>query len=236
MLVVLASRRDRAARAFAAGLAADATLLTCDDLSVKGWCYEPGGQGGTLVAGGRQLAAAEVDGVLTRLPAVSASELAVIAAGDRSYVAAEMTAFLAAWLTDLSCPVLNRPAPVCLMGPFLRLEQWVHLAAGLGIPVAPAFRSVPAAAGHGPPGAGSGSVVVSVVGRRCAGEADQGLRSAAMAIAEAAGVSLLRAMFTAPEPRAAGGAAFLGADYWVDVSDPAVSAAVTAYFTEGAGR
>lgn len=238
MLVVLASRRDGAARVFAAGLPADATVLTCDDLSVKGWCYEPGGQGGTLVASGRQIAAAEVDGVLTRLPAVSASELAAIAAGDRSYVAAEMTAFLTAWLSDLSCPVLNRPTPACLMGPLLRQEEWVHLAAGLGIPVVPARRSVPRAAGNGPPGTATAtrSVVVSVVGRRCAGEADRALRAAATAIAEAAGVSLLRAVFSAPEAGAAGGAAFLSADYWVDVGDPAVSAAITACFTEGPGR
>lgn len=234
MLLVLARRRDSPAREFVAGLTADATLLTCDDLSVKGWRYAPGDQVGTLVASGKQLMAAEVDGVLTRLPLVAASELAAIAASDRDYVAAEMTAFLAAWLSELSCPVLNRPTPLCLMGPPLRREEWVHLAAGLGVPVAPALRSVPGAAGTGPSGGGaaSGSVVVSVVGRRCVGETDQSLRAAALAIAETAGVNLLRAVFAGPEDDAA----FLGADYWPDVSDPGVAAAVTAYFTDGPGR
>jgi hypothetical protein len=240
MLVVLASRHDAQAREFAAGLAADAALLTCDDLSVKGWCYVPGGRGGRLVAGGRRIAAAEVDGVLTRLPSVTANELAAIVPDDRDYVAAEMNAFLAAWLSELDCPVLNRPGPVCLMGPYLRQEKWVHLAASLGIPVVPATRSVAGLTGDGPHGAVTGairrSIVVNVVGRLCVGEADPAVCAAAAAIAEAAGVSLLRAVFAGPAAGPAADTAFVGADYWVDVSDPEVSAAIAKYFAEGPAR
>ena len=236
MIVVLASHRDCLARAFAAGLAADATLLTCADLSVKGWCYEPGGQAGTLVADGKRVPAAEVDGVLTRLPAVFANELTAIAREDRSYVAAEMTAFLAAWLTELSCPVFNRPAPLCLMGPYLRPEKWVHLAAGLGIPVTQAVRSVPEVSPNGPGLAvhqtTGASIVVNVVGRRCVGDAPAAAGAAAVAIAEAAGVSLLRTVFAGPEA----GPAFVGADYQVDIGDPCVAAAIAKYFAEGPGR
>ena len=55
-------------------------------------------------------------------------------------VAAEAMAFLASWLYGLTSPVLNRPTPVCLMGPNWRQEQWVHAAAQIGIPIHPIYR------------------------------------------------------------------------------------------------
>ncbi len=57
-----------------------------------------------------------------------------------AYVSAEMTAFLLSWLSGLDCPILNRPTPNCLSGPGWRQEQWIHLAARLGIPVDPVQR------------------------------------------------------------------------------------------------
>jgi hypothetical protein len=232
MLVVLASRHDCSCQGFVAGLAADAGLLTCQDLSARGWRYEPGGQVRTLVVGGRPIPGHEVDGVLTRLPSVDENELAGIVPADRSYVAAEMTAFLTAWLSDLRCPVLNRPAPLCLMGPYLRKEQWVQMAARLGIPVMPARRSVPGVIDNRLHDLPPGSATIDVVGGLCVGRAAHSLRASALALAKAAGVGLLRTAFAAPEA----GSAFLGADYWVDISDPRISQAVVRYFTDGRGR
>jgi hypothetical protein len=229
MLVVLASRHDQACRRLVAGWAGHASLLTCQDLSARGWRYYSGGEAGASVLGGRLAPVGEIEGVLTRLPHVDESELGNIVPGDRGYVAAEMTAFLAAWLSDLRCPVLNRPTAVCLMGPHWRREKWVLTAARLGIPVVTACRSVPAATHDGEADLPGRSITLHVVGQRCVGHADESLRGWAVALAEAAGVGMLRARFTAAEA----GPAFLDADYWVDIADPAVSEAMLGYF---AGR
>ncbi len=230
MLVVLASRYDRTCADLVADWAGDASLLTCQDLSASGWRYSPGDEVRTSVIGGRLVATHEIDGVLTRLSSVWESELGSIVPDDRSYVAAEMTAFLSAWLSDLPCPVLNRPAPMSLMGPYWRSEKWALTAAQLGMPVVPAHRSVPAITDirlHDD--LLSGLATVNVIGRRCLGNADESLFKSAVALAEAAGVSLLRARFASGEANSA----FLDADYEVDVADPEVSAAILKYLAEG---
>lgn len=224
MLVVLASQHDQSCRELAAGWAADARLLTCADLSVTGWQHRLGDEAGTSVLGGRPADARQIDGVLTRLPHVTEAELGAIVPDDRGYAAAEMTAFLAAWLTGLPCPVLNRPTPVCLMGPYLRKEQWVRTAAKLGIPVVPVHRSVPGAIENG---LWPEAATVTVIGRRCIGGVNETLCRHAMALAGAAGVGLLRVTFASREA----GSAFLAADYWADIADPEVSAAILEYFT-----
>lgn len=229
MLVVLASRYDRTSAELVAGWAGDASLLTCQDLSASGWRYSPGGEVRASVIGGRLVATDEINGVLTRLPSVWESELESIVPGDRSYVAAEMTAFLSAWLSDLPCPVLNRPAPMGLMGPYWRRERWVLTAAQLGMPVVPAHRSVPATDIRSHDDLWSGAATVNVIGQHCLGQADESLFNWAVALAEAAGVSLLRARFASGEANAA----FLDADYEVDVVEPEVSAAILKHLAGG---
>jgi hypothetical protein len=39
-------------------------------------------------------------------------------------VAAEMNAFLVAWLTSLTCPIFNRPTATSLCGPAWSVEHW----------------------------------------------------------------------------------------------------------------
>ena len=73
--------------------------------------------------------------MLTRVPAVFEDELTDIMFSDRSYVAAEMTAFLLFWLSRLRCPVLNEPTATCLAGRYWRREQWIDQAARAGIAV-----------------------------------------------------------------------------------------------------
>lgn len=226
MLVVLASCHDQAVGRLVADWGTQACVLTCQDLSVRGWSHFFGGEPGAAVIGGKQSRDEEIDGVLTRLPYVPENELGSIIPSDRRYVAAEMTAFLSAWLSDLPCPVLNWPTAGSLMGPYWRMEKWVLTAAKLGIPVVTAHRSVPAAINDGPSDLPGGSTAVNVIGQSCVGNADESLREWAIALAAEAGVGLLRARFTTPDRDAA----FIDADYWVDIAEAGVSNALLAYF------
>jgi hypothetical protein len=135
MLVVVGSRFDPGAceivrqwTPFGAG------LLAAEDLSLPGWRFSPGARGSSqAVIGGRLVHESDIRGVLVRRPQVLAQELAHIAAADREFVAAEMTAFLFAWLSELSCRVLNGPRGLSLCGPAWRPQQWRHAAAQAGL-------------------------------------------------------------------------------------------------------
>jgi hypothetical protein len=238
VLVVLAQGQDAAARRLAAGWPGAAGVLTCRDLSRRGWRYAPGGAPGTAVIDGRLVPTRSIDGVLVRLPYAHEAELGAIAPEDRSYVASEMTACLSAWLSELACPVLNRPGPVHLMGPDWAHERWLCAAARLGIRTLASRRSVPVGA---PDPVGDGALTMTVIGGRALGDGHgdgdgEAVRSAAraaaraaVALARAAGVVVLRAHFAAGPD----GPAFAGADYWVDVDDPAVASALVACVTSG---
>src|SRR5207248_5485047 len=117
MILIIASRFDRRAPALAARWHAHgAQVVTGTALSTAGWRYRAGAAEGAAVAG----VAVPVDaitGVLTLVPAITVDELPQIIASDREYVAAEMSAFLRAWLAALPCPVINRPTPTALAGP-----------------------------------------------------------------------------------------------------------------------
>ena len=150
MLLIVAQRNDLAARSLAERWRSrGAALLTARDLSMPGWKFDLPAQGPSrLIAEGRPFSSNQIAGVLTRLSAVPATELDHVTAEDRAYVSSEMTAFLLAWLSSLPCPVLNRPTPSGLCGPGWRIEQWIHLAAGLGIPVKSVRRSTSAHCGR----------------------------------------------------------------------------------------
>jgi hypothetical protein len=226
LIVIFANRNDPDAASLAARWTAhNASLLTCDDLSVTGWRFHLGaGQSSTAVVGGHAVAFEEIEGVLIRWPGVFAQELTQIAETDRDYVAAEMMSFMVAWLSSLRCPVVNRPSPVNLTGPPWRHEQWTHAAARRGIPVRPALRRVAfnrdEPAGDRP----TGGADVTVVGGRSFGAAEEELHRQARLLAEAAGVSLLRVSFSGPEA----GSLFTGADLRPDISSDEVASAVLA--------
>lgn len=224
MLVVVASRYDRQAQMLVSRYGDEARLLTSDDLSSRGWRFRLGGGGDSFaVIGGEVVDCKDIEGVLTRLPSVFPGDLFNITPEDRSYVAAEMTAFLAAWLSNLSCPVLNRPTPLCLSGPFLRREKWVHTAAHLDIPVLSVNLHAPMSADEP---VTSNVVSVSFVGDACVGgQVDERLASQTRALARSVGVNLLCARFTRPGE----GSLFVDADYWVDVSNPEVADAILRY-------
>jgi hypothetical protein len=150
VLLILASPGDVEAHALAAAWSSyQAAVVTWSDLSRAGWCYTShcadaaawniGGSASCCV-GGRVVPASDIEAVLTRAATVDPADLVEIAEHDREYVAAEMHAFLVAWLTALGGRVVNRPTPRSLRGPHWPAEVWVHLAASISIPTRPTHR------------------------------------------------------------------------------------------------
>jgi hypothetical protein len=214
VIIIIASHHDQGARTLAIRLGADsAMLLTPGDLSVPGWRHYLAASGASIaVIGGRKITVEEVTCVVTFLPSVPELELPHIAPADRAYVAAEMTAFLLSWLSTLRCPVVNRPSPTCLSGPYWRPEQWAYVASRVGMRVQPVHRRVAFPAGAAP--AVTEGITVAVVGERCLGQADTAVMTGARRLAQAANVELLTVRVSGPGPNAS----FLGADLWLDLT------------------
>jgi hypothetical protein len=223
MLLILASEHDRAARALVRRWEGyGAGLLTCRDLSTPGWRYYPGDPAASRAAvGGRSIPFEEIGGILLRLPSVTEDELPHIVEADRGYVAAEMNAFLVAWLTEAHFPVVNRPTPICLMGPNWHHEQWLHAAAQAGARLRSSPRPTTPEAAASEVHAGR-LCTVTVVGERCLGQADDSLKELARRIARGAGVTLLAVQFAGPHA----GAEFVGAYLGADVLQPPVADAL----------
>lgn len=230
MIIILASRWDSTANGMAAAWAHRSVgVLTPQDLCAAGWRQHLGADGSdpippnVAVMQRRQIPQQEITGVLTRLPWVTDGEIVEIAAHDRAYAAAEMTSFLLCWLSQLKCPVLNPPTPLCLSGPYWRAERWAHMAARAGIPAHPVCRdtraALPADASPAP------AVAVTVVGRRTFGEADSDLLKNARRLAELADVALLTVRFSGAER----GATFMGADTFPALEEAILSEAVLDY-------
>ena len=224
MIVLLAARHDAAARRLADGWPArGALVLTSDDLCSSGWRYELSSPAlGTAVVGGRKVPVGEIEGVITRLPAIPAEDLDLIVGNDREFVAAEMTAFLAAWLNSLECPVVNRPTPTCLMGPNWRPEEWLAAAAALGIPVRPAARHVRLSHRYTPMKPSTQLKTITVIGERCVGATDEAQQISARRLATRAGVEFRAAHFDGSE--------LVAADLWPDINSHYVNFALMEFF------
>ena len=220
-VVVLASEADVQAKALPRRLPyLDVRLLTPRDLSRPGWEFRPGRSEGVAVVSGAPVSAPSA--VLVRLPWVAEPDLPHITARDRSYVAAEMTAVLLAWLSSLPCPVINRPSTTCLAGPLWRPERWAMVAAAVGLPAAPVHRS---AGMHNPPRQQlrtDQEVVITVVGKRSLGTRDARLSRLLPRLARAAGADVLAVRLTEPGPAAR----LLAAGPWVDYDDEEVLDAI----------
>jgi hypothetical protein len=196
VLVVVASNLDPAARDLVAAWSqADAALISAEDLSTAGWNFQVADPGrGTAVVDSRRVPVRELRAVLTRRPAVVAEELAWIDPADRTYVAAEINAFLLAWLCALPCPVVNLPTSRCLVGPAWPPLHWAVAAARAGV--------------HWVTDATGAAHDVVVCGENCIGAASPTEATVARTLALAAGVELLGVRFSAqgvcaatPSPR-----------------------------------
>jgi len=231
-LVLAGSTDDVARRLVRQWAKFGARLLVPRELSERGWRYHVAVKRPSYgVAGGRRFASSQIGGVLVRLSRITAEELPHIEAADREYVAAEMTAFLAAWLSSLRCPVLNRPVPICLFGPNWRPEHWVRLAAQVGLPVRPIRREVPSVVVRNKTPKRT-VVTLTVVGNRCFGVAEGNLKTNALRLARAAEVNLLAGHFDGPGRRSL----FLGADPNPDLSADARDAVLELLTVAPGGR
>ncbi|MBH8561618.1 hypothetical protein I8748_05400 [Nostoc sp. CENA67] len=230
MIVIIASRHDAVASALLQRWKShNVRLLTAEDLSTTGWRYFPHDvYSSTAVIGGQEVAAQEISGVLTRLSGVPQQELGHIIAADRAYVAVEMTAFLLAWLTSFSGPVLNRPTPTCLSGPGWRREQWTYAAARVGIPISPVERREYFGRHQAVKESAANIVTITVVGKRCIGEGHTTLAQQAQRLAATAGTNLLSVDFSSSKP----GALFVSANPFPNLADDEVAHAILKYFQE----
>jgi hypothetical protein len=202
-------------------------LMTPRDLSRAGWLceFQDGVAFAQAVVEGRPVSQSRLAGVITRLSCVTTADVPHIDAVDRVYVAAEMQAFLAAWLHALRCPVLNRPSTMCLAGNWWSPQQWVHTAARLGIPIAPLEQRVDRRVRRKEASSLGGIrtvTAVTVVGPRVVGVAASRLMQHARMLAVAAGLDLVTFRFFSPDPDAE----FLGASLWPDLSDERIAEAV----------
>jgi hypothetical protein len=228
MLVIVASRHDSVAQELIQRWAPfDAALLSCEDVSTPGWRFRPADcQDSIAVISGQRIPARQIRGILTRRPSILQEELSHIADNDRAYVAAEMNAFLLAWLSGLNCPTLNRPTALCLSGPNWRPEQWLHAAHLAGIAVQRLHRSVALFLSPETPIAEQQCIAeVTVIGNRCCGATDKKLHQLAIRLAQVAGVGLLGVRFNISGTQPC----FLAATLWPDLSVPHVADSVCDY-------
>jgi hypothetical protein len=178
--------------------------------------------------GGCAVQAGDITGVLTRTSHIWQEELVYVAPADRLYVSAEMSSFLVSWLSALECPVLNRPVPSSLAGPSWGPEQWAALAAVAGMRVKPLRRSVRWGADMALRPADLGSTSLTIVGRRCFGEAHPALRTQARRLADFAQVDLAGVHFSSGDEDAY----FAGVDLFPPIVDVDVAGAVLDYFSD----
>jgi hypothetical protein len=231
MIIILANRWDQAPRLVASRwMPCEVGVLTSQDLSVAGWRQRSRFKEDDIAVTERKLVPQkEITGVLTLLPCVFEHELVDIVHRDRSYVAAEMTAFLLFWLARLKCPVLNPPSASCLSGPYWRREQWVRLAARAGIPVQPMRRQTTSNGLVTEKQTAPIANTMTVVGDRVFGPGHPTLQRHALSLARLAAVELLAVHFTSPAPEAQ----FVSADVSPDLSDDTISGAVLEYLQRG---
>jgi len=129
---------------------------------------------------------------------------------------------MVSWLTDLSCPVINRPSPTCLSGPSWRQLKWVQLAAEVGVEVTRRLWQTPHDKAHCRRSAPPQTIELTVVAGRCIDATDGSTAAAAERLAKAAGVSLVGLRFATDDstPR------FLGANLWPPLDNELVIDAV----------
>ena len=217
MIVVVASIHDVRALRIATHWGSQCAILSAEDLCMPGWVFRvPAEPPMKAVIGGRAINTEQIRGILTLRPCIFPEELLNIQPVHRKYVASELNAFLLAWLTAQSCPVLNRPTACCLAGPNWRPEQWTQAAARLGIP-AQTRRHVPS---ETPVPDAEKTLEVIAVGGQCFGCGDSILRERTLKLAQAAAVDLLSVRFSVDRTR------FVSASVWPCLADPAVLEAV----------
>jgi hypothetical protein len=193
---VLAHAEDVAARAFTRRFPEATRFVAPADVEAGGWTL-------TVSTDGQTCTHPAVAGVLNRLAWIHPADLPRVHPADRSYAAAELEAFLLAWLDACPAPVLNRPQPGCLNGPGWSPLRWAAQAHAVGLRTGPAL-AVEAAR-------------VTVVGDRVVGaDVADDLRDGALRLAASAATPLLTVAFDGQ----AAGSRFVAADPCADLVGP----------------
>jgi hypothetical protein len=231
MLLILAHSHDSAARALAARWGGEALLLMVGDLARWRLDVDPAGgvRAGLATAEGTPV---PVTGVVNRLGVLTGADLPRVRREDRPYAAAELTAFLLAWLDACPAPVLNPPNPRCLNGPAWYPEQWADAAASVGLRVPAVHREVGLAA---EPRAAAPEWTegrrVHVVGDVCVGDVHPSVGRRLGELARLAETPLMTATVSGPGPRAE----VRELSAWPDLAEPEVADAVLAALAGAAG-
>jgi len=223
MLLILAHAYDEAARALADRWGSDAVLLTGLDLRRARWGLEMDRDGRVRA----ELASADgtplpVTGVVSRLGVISGADLPGVHPQDRPYAAAELTAFLTAWLDACPAPVLNPPTAMALNGPAWPAEQWADAATVVGLRVEVVRRLGLTDAPDTADPEWADAVNAHVVGGTCVGDVHPEVGEKLSALARLAGTPLLSAVVSG----SAADARVRDISVWPDVADPAVADAL----------
>ncbi|MFT7774571.1 hypothetical protein [Roseateles sp.] len=145
MWLVLCDAHDAAAAWAARQLSAcglqPLEVLSADQLALSDFQEHrlEGRHGWTLrlrTEAGLQVDGASLQGVLNRLYTVPIAHWRQAPEADQAYVQQELVAFFLSWLHALRCPVINRPTPQGLCGPWRMESEWAWLARRAGLPVA----------------------------------------------------------------------------------------------------
>lgn len=193
MRLVLAHDHDITAHELAARWGSDAVLLTPAELSSEHLLLHLDEHGHSQA---EVTSRPGVTSVLTRLGGISAADLPQVSAQDAVYAAAELDAFLRAWLGVWPGPVVNRPSTTCLNGPGWRPEQWVAAATAVGLRACPIRRratltDMPDTDPNG--GTTVDATRVTVVGGNWFGAVNEEIGRKLCTLAEAVGCSTLEA-------------------------------------------
>lgn len=225
MLLILAHGHDLSARALAARWGSRALLLTVAELHRSRWCLEMAVDGRVetrlATTGGAPI---PVTGVVNRLGWITRTDLARVHPADREYAAAELTAFLLAWLDACPAPVLNPPSSRSLNGPAWSPQQWAGVAASAALRADVAGRRFGLATTPAVVPERADGVHAHVAGDVCVGAVHPALGARLCALAKLAGTPLLTATVSGPGPRAR----VRDISAWPDVGHPEVADAIAA--------
>jgi hypothetical protein len=227
MILVIASELDTVAyEAVLHWPGGQAALVTPADLSTRGWTVQPNRmRDAVLVAGGVQVPATSVSGIVNLLPCIAEQELFDVEPEARRYVAAEATAFLLFLLTVMQCKVVNRPTAECLTGPHWRPEQWSKACVSIGLPTKPVGRdskSPTTISSAAPP-----LHPIAVLGGRCVGESSVPHLVSVQRLAALANVCFFKTNFIEEN----GEYIFHSAELTPDLSQETIRAALCDHFS-----
>jgi hypothetical protein len=232
-MLVLAREGDSAVAELRARAPGYVRQVRPRDLSRAGWRYVAGQpEEACAVADGQVIPCRDIAAVLCRLPGVAIADLADIQAVDRAYVAAEMHAFLLAWLTQFRGMRFNAPTPGSLCGPGWHEMKWTLAAARAGLPVAKTRRTLGGPASSPPAPASRQTVQATVVGREIFGTAVTELADHARRLAAACKLALLGVRFV----RDAGRWQFAAADPCPALDAASAAAVVRIALNESGAR